>query len=151
MQKVDKSTLAFPLKEQETITGMTSFPAGSESDPNKRTIFMRLEKETNVHVDWTAVQADQWGDKIGLTMSDPNKLPDFIFSAGFDDSSLLKYGKQGVILPVEDYIDNYMPNLKKVFDKYPEYRSMCTDAKGHIWAFPWIEQLGSGKEDAEGG
>ncbi|MCR4732650.1 MAG: extracellular solute-binding protein [Lachnospiraceae bacterium] len=146
MQKVDKSTLTFPLKEQETITGMTSFPAGSESDPNKRTIFMRLEKETNVHVDWSAVQADQWGDKIGLTMSDPNKLPDFIFSAGFDDSSLLKYGKQGVILPVEDYIDNYMPNLKKVFDKYPEYRAMCTDANGHIWAFPWIEQLGSGKE-----
>ncbi|MCR4868465.1 MAG: extracellular solute-binding protein [Lachnospiraceae bacterium] len=146
MQKVDKDSLKFPLKEQETLRGMTSFPAGSESDPNKRTIFTRLEKETNVHIDWTAVQNDQWADKIGLVMSDPNKLPDFIFSAGFDDSSLLKYGKQGVIIPVEKYIDAYMPNLKKVFDEFPEYRAMCTDSEGHIWALPWIEQLGSGKE-----
>ena len=38
-----------------------------------------------------------------------------------------------------------MPNLKKVFDKYPEYRQMCTDEDGHIWALPWIEQLGEGK------
>ena len=146
MQKVDKDSLKFPLKEQATLRGMTSFPAGSESDPNKRTIFTRLEKDTNVHIDWTAVQSDQWADKIGLVMSDPNKLPDFIFSAGFDDSSLLKYGKQGVIIPVEKYIDAYMPNLKKVFDEFPEYRAMCTDSEGHIWALPWIEQLGSGKE-----
>ena len=46
---------------------------------------------------------------------------------------------------LEDYIDNNMPNLKGVFDKYPEYRTMCTDSEGHIWALPWIEQLGSNK------
>ena len=38
-----------------------------------------------------------------------------------------------------------MPNLKAVFDKYPEYRIMCTDTDGHIWSLPWIEQLGSEK------
>ena len=72
-------------------------------------------------------------------------LPDFIFSAGFSDSDLLKYGEQELILPLEDYIDKYMPNLKKVFDEYPEYRKMSTDTKGHIWALPWIEQLGENK------
>jgi putative aldouronate transport system substrate-binding protein len=38
-----------------------------------------------------------------------------------------------------------MPNLKAVFDAHPEYRTMCEDADGHIWALPWIEQLGSDK------
>ena len=38
----------------------------------------------------------------------------------------------GAIIPLEEYIDNYMPNLKSVFDKYPEYRVMCTDVNGHI-------------------
>ena len=28
---------------------------------------------------------------------------------------------------------------------YPEYRTMCTDSEGHIWALPWIEQLGAEK------
>lgn len=38
-----------------------------------------------------------------------------------------------------------MPNLQKVFEQYPEYRTMCTDSDGHIWALPWIEQLGAEK------
>ena len=139
---VDPATLAFPLAETATIKGLTNFPPGSESEPNNRTIFKRLEEKTNVHVEWKAIQSDQWGDKIALEMANMNTLPDFVFNAGFGDTDLLKYAKQGVIINVEDYIDKYMPNLQKVFEQAPEYRAMCTDSDGHIWALPWIEQLG---------
>ena len=142
---VDPATLAFPLAEKATISGLTSYPVGSESEPNNRTIFKRLEEKTNVHVDWKAIQSDQWGDKIGLEMSNIKTLPEFVFSAGFSDTDLLKYAKQGVIINVEEYIDKYMPNLQKVFEQAPEYRKMCEDENGHIWALPWIEQLGSEK------
>ena len=145
VQEVDAESLQFPLKETATIKGMISYPANTESDPNKRTIFKRLEEQTNVHVEWDAIQGDQWGDKISLAMANPKTLSDFVFTAGFSDTDLLKYADQGIIIPLEGYIDAYMPNLKKVFDKYPEYRIMSTDADGHIWAFPWIEQLGSEK------
>ena len=145
MQVVDKEELSFPLAEKKTLTGLTSYPAGSEAEPNNRTIFKRLEEETNVHIEWQAIQNDQWADKITLAMSNPKTLTDFVFTAGFSDSDLLKYADQGIIIPLEEYIDNYMPNLKTVFDKFPEYRTMCTDSEGHIWALPWIEQLGSEK------
>ena len=144
-QEVDKSELEFPLKETTTLTGMTSYPANTESNPNNRTIFKRLQEKTNVEIEWTAIQSDQWGDKITLNMSNPDTLTDFIFTAGFGDSDLLKYADQGIIIPLEEYIDAYMPNLSAVFEKYPEYRTMCTDSEGHIWALPWIEQLGSEK------
>lgn len=146
VQKVDIASLSFPLKEKAVISGLTSFPANTESDPNNRTIFRRLQEKTNVEVKWTAIQSDQWNDKITLAMANPKTLADFVFNASFNDSSLLKYAGQGIIIPLEGYIDSYMPNLKKVFDKYPEYRAMCTDTNGHIWGLPWIEQLGSGKE-----
>ena len=61
-QEVDPSELEFPLAETATLTGMTSYPANTESDPNNRTIFQRLEEETNVHIEWTAIQSDQWAD-----------------------------------------------------------------------------------------
>ena len=144
-KEVDASTLEFPLKEKATLTGTISYPANTESDPNKRTIFERLQEQTNVEIDWTAIQADQWSDKISLEMANTKNMTDFIFSAGFSDNDLLKYAKQGVIIPLEEYIDAYMPNLQAVFDKYPEYRTMCTDTDGHIWALPWIEQLGNEK------
>ncbi len=139
---VDPESLKFPLAETATLTGLTSYPAGTESEPNNRTIFKRLEEETNVHIDWKTIQADQWADKISLEMSNVDSLPDFIFTAGFSDTDLLKYAKQGVILNVEELIDTYMPNLCKVFEQAPEYRGMCEDEDGHIWALPWIEQLG---------
>ncbi len=145
MQEVDVADLQFPLAEKATLTGMTQYPANTESDPNKRTIFKRLQEKTNVEIEWKAIQGDQWGEKITLAMADTNTLTDFIFSAGFGDNDLLRYADQGVIIPLEEYIDAYMPNLKAVFDKYPEYRKMSTDANGHIWALPWIEQLGSEK------
>ena len=59
---VDPATLAFPLAEKATISGLTSYPVGSESNPNNRTIFKRLEEKTNVHVEWKAIQSDQWGE-----------------------------------------------------------------------------------------
>ena len=140
--EVDPSEVALPLAEKATLSGLTNFPAGTESEPNNRTIFKRLEEQSNVHIDWKTIQSDQWGDKIALEMANVKTLPDFVFNAGFGDTDLLKYAKQGVIINLEDYIDKYMPNLSKVFEQAPEYRAMCTDEEGHIWALPWIEQLG---------
>ncbi len=140
--EVDPAEVAMPLAEKATIKGLTRFPANTESEPNNRTIFKRLEEQTNVHVEWRTIQSDQWGDKIQLEMSNAKTLPDFVFDAGFGEADLLKYAKNGVIIPVEEYIDKYMPNLKKVFEQAPEYKAMCMDVDGHIWALPWIEQLG---------
>jgi len=132
----------FPLEKTESFTALTNFPAGTESEPNNRTIFKRLEEATNVHVEWRTIQSDQWGEKIALEMSNAKTLPELVFNAGFGDTDLQKYAKQGAIIALEDYIDTCMPNLQKVFEQAPEYRVMCTDENGHIWAFPWIEQLG---------
>ena len=136
----------FPLEETAEFSAMISYPPSTESEPNNRTIFKRLEEQTNVHVNWTAIQSDQWGDKITLNMSNLDTLTDLVFSAGFSDSDLLRYADQEIILPLEDYITpELMPNLSTVFEKYPEYKTMSTDEDGHIWAFPWIEQLGANK------
>ena len=132
----------FPLEKTESFSALTNYPVGTESDPNNRTIFKRLEEATNVHVEWRTIQSDQWGDKITLEMSNAKTLPELVFNAGFGDTDLQKYAKQGAIIALEDYIDTCMPNLQKVFEQAPEYRVMCTDENGHIWALPWIEQLG---------
>ena len=136
----------FPLAEKAEISGLTRFPPSTESDPNNRTIYKRLEEKTNVHVNWKAIQSDQWGDKIALELANIKTLPEFISPAGLGDADILKYAKQGVIIPLEDYITpELMPNLTKVFEQAPEYLDMCKDENGHIWTLPWIEQLGVGK------
>ena len=118
--------VSFPLKEKAELSFITSAPATSTQEPNERTIFERLEKQTNVHIDWTCFVSDQFDDKKNLALAQFGNLPDGLFNAGMSDYDLLRYAKQGIIIPVENLIDKYMPNLKAVFEKYPEYRTMCT-------------------------
>ena len=135
--EVPEGGYTFPLAEKVEISGLTRFPANTESEPNNRTIYKRLEEQTNVHVNWKAIQADQWGDKIALEMANIKTLPEFISPAGLGDADILKYAKQGVIIPLEEYITpELMPNLTKVFEQAPEYKDMCTDENGHIWPLP---------------
>jgi putative aldouronate transport system substrate-binding protein len=142
----EKGSISFPLKEKSELSFITSAEPGTIQNPNDRIIFQRLENETNVHINWTCFPTDQFGDKKNLALANTKKLPDGLFNADMSDYDLLRYAKQGVIIPVEDLIDKYMPNLKKVLEENPEYKAMITAPDGHIYAFPWIEQLGSGKE-----
>ena len=56
------SDVQFPLKEKAELSFITSAPATSTQDPNERTIFKRMEKQTNVHIDWTCFVSDQFSD-----------------------------------------------------------------------------------------
>ncbi len=138
--------LSFPLREKKVLSFITNAPARTTQDPNERTIFKRLEEKTNVHIDWICFVEDQFGEKKNLAMAQYGSLPDGLFVAGMSDYDLLRYSEQGLIIPVDNLIDKYMPNLKKVFDRYPKYRAAATAPDGHIYSFPWIEQLGEGKE-----
>lgn len=138
--------ISFPLAEQATLSFITAATADTTQDPNERLIFQRLQEATNVKIDWTCFVSDQLADKRNLALANAKDLPDGLFHADMTDYDLLRYAKQGVIIPLEELIDNYMPNLKKVLDENPEYRTMITAPDGHIYGFPWIEQLGSGKE-----
>ena len=138
--------VTFPLKEKYELSFITSGPATSTQYQNERLIFQRLEIQTNVEIDWTCFVADQFADKKNLALAQFGNLPDGLFNAGMNDYDLLRYAKQGIIIPLEELIDKYMPNLQAVFEQYPEYRTMCTAPDGHIYSFPWIEQLGEGKE-----
>lgn len=138
--------VAFPLAEPAELSFITNAPARTTQDPNERMIFQRLEEATNVRIDWTCYVTDQFPDKKNLALAQFGNLPDGLFTAGMNENDLLRYAKQGIIIPLENLIDKYMPNLQAVFEAYPEYRVMCTAPDGHIYSFPWIEQLGSGKE-----
>ncbi|MCR5778751.1 MAG: ABC transporter substrate-binding protein [Lachnospiraceae bacterium] len=139
------SSVEFPLENRYTLKGFIGYPLDVGEDPNDRTIFKRLETETNIHVDWKVVRSEKCLDDSLIKNVNADRLPDFVFSAGLRDCDLLRYADEKKIIHVEEYIDTSMPNLKKIFDKYPQYRVMCTDTEGHIWAFPWIEQLGTEK------
>lgn len=138
------TNVTFPLKEKVSINLLTTQNQVAPKDPNDMTIFKRLEKDSNVHINWTNYPND-FVEKRNLDIAS-GALPDAIFNAQASEQDLLTWAKNGVIVPLEDAIDDYMPNLKKVFEASPEYKQMMTAPDGHIYSLPWIEELGEGKE-----
>lgn len=139
------TNVSFPLKSKVSLKFLTHSSALAPSDPNQKLIFQRLEKSTGVHINWTNYTDDSFNDKRNLELASGD-LPDAIFDTnGMTDNDILKYSSQGVIIPLENLINKEMPNLKKILDTNPEYKSMITAPDGHIYSLPWIEELGTGK------
>lgn len=141
--KLENVTL--PLQEKVTLHFMSQSSALAPADPNEKLIYKRLEEKSGVHIDFTNYTNDSFVEKRNLAVASGD-LPDAIIDAAYSDYDLLTLGKDGTIIALEELIEKYMPNLQKVLAAAPEYKSMMTAQDGHIYAFPWIEELGSGKE-----
>ncbi|MGP6145856.1 ABC transporter substrate-binding protein [Jeotgalibaca sp. A122] len=136
--------VSFPLEETVTLKMTTSSSPLAPADPNEKLIFERLQEKTGVQIDWKNYSSD-YVEKRNLDISSGD-LPDAMWNAGASDYDLLSWADDGVIIPLEDLINDHMPNFKKVLDENPEYLAMITAPDGHIYSLPWIEELGQGKE-----
>ncbi|NIK70848.1 ABC transporter substrate-binding protein [Paenibacillus sp. BK720] len=141
----DLTNVSFPLQEKVTLNFMTQSSPLAPTDPNQKLIYKRLEEKTGVHVNWKNFTSDSFVEKRNLAVASGD-LPDAILDAAYSDYDLLKLGTDKTIIPLEDIITKYMPNLQKVLEEAPEYKAMMTAPDGHIYSFPWIEELGAGKE-----
>jgi putative aldouronate transport system substrate-binding protein len=139
------SDITFPLEEKVSLKFLTSSSPLAPEDPNDKLIFQRLEEKTGVEIEWRNFTGASFNDRRNLAMSS-GEMPDAIMNAGYSDYELLNLAKDEAIVPLNDLIDNYMPNLQKVLEEAPHYRAMMTAPDGNIYAFPWIEELGDGKE-----
>ena len=103
--------------------------------------FQKLEEATNVQINWLMTAKDAWAEKKSLLFAS-NSLPDAFYGQEIlTNVDVIKYASQGMLIPLEDMIDEYMPNLKKILDENPQYRKQITAPDGHIYSLPTINEL----------
>ncbi len=56
----------------------------------------------------------------------------------FSQTDLLRYGQQGVVLPLNDLIEAHAPNVKAALDAYPYFKAMATAPDGNIYGLPQL-------------
>ena len=130
----------FPIVKEPITLTMMAPGAGTEEWENMPTI-QEYEKKTNVKLKITTPPMSDFGTKLNLAFASGD-LPDIIYAAGGDLSSSMQidYGSQGTLLALEDLIDNYAPNLKKLMDERPEIKKSITTPDGHIYTLPFITE-----------
>ncbi|TLS49020.1 extracellular solute-binding protein [Paenibacillus antri] len=138
--------VAFPLQEQVTLKAVAPRPSLAPSDFNAQPLIQQLETKTNVRIQWDTIVETDYLEKRNLLLAS-GSLPDFFFSGRFSDSELVRYSKEGTIIPLEGLIEAHMPNLKAILDARPDIKAQITAPDGHIYSLPQGEEFGSGKEE----
>ncbi|OJV90647.1 MAG: ABC transporter substrate-binding protein [Chloroflexi bacterium 54-19] len=125
---------------------MTVFaPQGPDYDLANNAFMKLLEQKFNIQFTWQTTTWDGAPAKekrqISLASGD---FPDLYWLIPwvdrFTQAELLKYSQQGVIIPLNDLIKQYGPNIQKALDSNPDYKAMATAPDGKIYGLPqWVD------------
>lgn len=96
-----------------------------------------LQEITGVKLNFISVVRDTRQEKFQLMVSS-NTLPDIIIEINqyADASEIYRLGKEGVLMPLNDLIEEYGQNILSVWDTDPKYREISTAPDGNIYALP---------------
>ena len=64
------------------------------------------------------------------------QVPDVVYD--WSRGNFIRYGAQGVLIPLNDLIDQYAPNYKKFLEENPDVKHFTTAADGNIYFIPFI-------------
>ncbi|MFB9276937.1 extracellular solute-binding protein [Cohnella cellulosilytica] len=127
----------FPVvKEPLTLTMMG--PDVGIQNWGDMAVFEEMEKLTGIHMEFQNSPKEGFEAKKNLVFAS-GTYPDIFYAAGLTPAEQMNYGEQGILLPLEDLIENYAPNVKKILEENPEIRKSITAPDGHIYALPVIE------------
>lgn len=107
-------------------------------------IIAQLEEQSNIHIEWNNIPDSDYSTKKNLMLASED-LPDAFWNSGFSDYELSKYGSEGLIIPLNDLIEEYMPNLWAEMEKDPTIKAKLTAPDGNIYSLPSIEETGLGR------
>ncbi|KAB8130769.1 extracellular solute-binding protein [Gracilibacillus oryzae] len=136
-------------QEEESTDGATKMtvfmPEGDTIDLETNSFTELAEEEFGIDFEFETTSWDGAAAKerrqISLASGD---YPDVFFLIEWVDqftaSDLLKYGKQGVLIPLNDLIEEHAPNLQKVFEEYEEFHNITVAPDGNIYGVPQLEE-----------
>jgi len=99
----------------------------------------QVEQKTNVKLDFTVGPPNDNNDKRNVLLASGD-YPEIFLSGDFTPADQMKYGKQGVFLPLNDLIDQYAPNIKQIFEERPDLKTAITSSDGNIYAMPQVNE-----------
>lgn len=111
--------------------------------PEEIEMVKKWAEDTGVSFEWTTIPPENAGEKINLMLTAGNELPDVFwnFEGSQSGTTVAQYADQNIFLPTETIVKDYMPNLKKILDDNPSYMMEVQSPDGHMYGFPWIEQM----------
>lgn len=105
-------------------------------------MMLKLQADTNVKIVWNMIPQASWKEKKNLIIAS-GELPDgFMGPTSLTADEAQQLGAEGVLIPLEDLIKKYAPNIQAILDTNPTYKAQVTSPDGHIYALSSWQDMG---------
>ena len=131
----------FPIVDEKITLSMMG-PGTGLAEWKDMPMLQEYAKMTNIDFKYTTPPLSDFSTKLNLAFASGD-LSDIIFGAGSSNLTRameVDYGRQGILLPLEDLIPEYAPNLHKILEENPEIKKSITSVDGHIYSLPNISR-----------
>ncbi len=111
-------------------------------DWNTNAFILWMEEQTGVHIEFESVPVASRQEKLNLILA-TGDYPDVFFGFGgdFTNTAIQQYGvKDGMLMPLNDLIDQNAPETLAVFEQYPGSRGKLTQLDGNIYVMPNVNE-----------
>lgn len=122
-----------------TLTIFAPQDAGVDYKTNTFTKLISEKFKVNLQFETTTYDAGPAAEKRQISLASGD-YPDVYLLVSwvdqFSQAELLKFARQGVVVPLNDLIAKYAPNIQKAFNDTPAFKAMATAPDGKIYGLP---------------
>ncbi|MCL2833430.1 MAG: extracellular solute-binding protein [Treponema sp.] len=122
------------VKEKITLTGFGNQNVNHRAW-DELTCFTEYEKLSNIHIQWTTAPDQGWAERKNLMFASGD-YPDIFYRCGLTVAEIINYGSKGILLPLNDLIDQYGVNIKECINELPDIGRALKMPDGNIYTLP---------------
>lgn len=137
-KNVEVKKEGFPIVDEKITLSMFGPNVGVAKWEDMK-FFKEMEKKTNIAFKFNTPPNESFETQKNLLFAS-NELPDVFYGAALTNSDVTKYSEQGLLVPLEDLIDEYAPNIKAMLEQYPDIKKTITALDGHIYTLPSVDR-----------
>ncbi|GAF17656.1 LOW QUALITY PROTEIN: ABC transporter, substrate-binding protein [Bacillus sp. JCM 19046] len=138
---VEVNQEGFPIVDEE-ITLSLMAPGTGLAEWKDMPTLQEYSEMTNISFNYTTPPMSDFATRLNLSFASGD-VADIIYGAGTGNLRRgwkVDYGRQGILIPLEDLIADYAPNIQKLLDENPDIARSITTVDGHIYTLPAINQ-----------
>lgn len=129
----------FPVSTEKIELTCFAMKPSTIEDLDTNLFTTELEELTNVHLNWQTTTDDGLKEKRNILFASGD-YPDIMLSAKITPEEQMLYGSQGVLIPLNDLIDQYCVELPRLFEEIEWLRPAITAPDGNIYSLPQINE-----------
>lgn len=95
------------------------------------------EQKFNIKLVWNVVAPADGPTKQQLLLGSGD-YPAVIYNGSFKPVQLLKFGQQGILIPLNKYLPQYAPNVLKAFKEFTGAKESVTAPDGNVYGIPFL-------------